>query len=619
LGACRAGRGDRRRELAEQDTKEGPDLTNSYTGAVPPFAARLALVLVGLAWVLPFLSPNFREPISSFYGEATAAVIGLAAFACLLSRSLWAGIELPRSSLVFLGFAGLILLHILLGRSVYLQQNLLAILYLLWATALAMLAWRLKQVFGMETVVAALSWFVVAGTLLNASIGLMQFWGVQSPLSPYVLAQIYGRIYANTGQPNHLANYLCLGLASLAYLYGVRRLALPLALAAAAPLLLVLTASGSRSVWLYLIALVILGVVLQRLRPQPAASRILGFGIACVGGFLATQWFAEFLLPTTAFPVETVRARLGTEGMQSANRMRLWYETWRMFLDAPFFGVGFRQFAWQHFLLNAQLPAPRTESVITDHAHNLVFHTMAEFGIAGLAVLCAGLASLLLAMRRQEPTAHLWWLCAVLAILGIHSMLEYPLWYAYFLGIAAVALGVSETAALQVGDRSRGRLLLVPMLLLGCLAVANVYQDYRTLQSLHRIQPHPSGAAAESGESTAAVLLELQQHSLFAPFVELALSRLMVLNREQIDDKLAFNGLVMRFAPSADVVYRQAILLALKGEQEAARTQWDLAEANYPSDRGGVIRVMESMAAGGEKGVADLIQYTTAGSAKESK
>ncbi len=93
----------------------------------------------------------------------------------------------------------------------------------------------------------------------------------------------------------------------------------------------------------------------------------------------------------------------------------------------------------------------------------------------------------------------------------------------------------------------------------------------------------------------------------------------MVLNREQIDDKLAFNAQVMCFAPSADVVYRQAILLALKGEQEAAREQWDLAEANFPSHRGGMIRVMETMAAGGEKGVADMIQYTTAGSAKESK
>jgi len=546
-------------------------------------------------------------------------VIGLAAFACLFSRSLWAGIELPRSSVVFLAFAGLILLHILLGRSVYPQQNLLAVLYLLWATASAMLAWRLKQLFGTQTVVAVLCWFVVAGTLANAAIGLMQLWGVQSPLSPFVLPQIRGRVYANTGQPNHLADYLCLGLASLAYLYGVRRLALPYALAAASVLLLVLTASGSRSAWIYLIALVILGLLLQRLRPHPAARRILGFAIACLAGFLAIQWFAGRLLPTAAFSVETISSRLGTEGIQSANRMRMWYAAWQMFLDAPFFGVGFRQFAWQHFLLNAQLPVQRTESAITDNAHNLVFQTMAEFGIAGIAVLCAGLAPMLLAIRRQEPGAHLWWLCAVLAILGIHSMLEYPLWYAYFLGIAAVVLGVSETAAISIGERSRGRVLLVPMLVLGVIATANVYQDYRTLQSLHQIPPHTTGGGARNGESTAAALLELQQHSLFAPFVELALSRLMVLDREQIDDKLAFNGQVMRFAPSADVVYRQAILLALNGQKEAAQAQWQLAEANFPSDRASVIQVMKSMLAGGENGLADLILYTTARSAKESK
>ena len=576
-------------------------------------------MLIGLAWVLPFLSPNFREPVSSFYGEATAVLLGLAAFACMLSRSLWAGIELPRFGLVFLGFAGLMLLHILLGRSVYLQQNLLAILYLLWATALTMLAWRLKQALGLEALVATLAWFVVAGTLANTVIGLMQLWGVPSPLSPYVLPQMHGRIYANTGQPNHLANYLCLGLASLAYLYGVRRLALPLALAAAAPLLLVLVASGSRTIWIYVAALVVLGAMLKRARPQPAASRILGFGIACAGGFLAMQWFAEYLLPASALKIETVGVRLGSEGMFSRFRTRVWYEAWLTFLDAPFFGAGFRQFAWLHFLLNAQLPPPRVEDSIADNAHNLLFQVMAEFGIAGVTILCAGLASLLLALRRQEPSPHLWWLCAVLAILGIHSMLEYPLWYAYFLGIAAVALGASEVAVLQVGDRGRGRVLLVTILLLGCMAAANVFQDYRTLQSLHRIQPQPSGAAAGNVQGTAADLMELQQHSLFAPFVELALSRLMVLNREQIDDKLAFNGLVMRFAPSADVVYRHAILLALKGEQQAARAQWDRAEANYPSHRGGVLRVLEFMAAGGEQSVTSLIQHTASGSVKESK
>ena len=236
----------------------------------------------------------------------------------------------------------------------------------------------------------------------------------------------------------------------------------------------------------------------------------------------------------------------------------------------------------QHFLLNARLPSHRVVDSIADNAHNLPLQTMAEFGIAGVVVLCAGLVSLLLGLRCQQPSAHLWWLCAVLAILSIDSMLEYPLWCAYFLGIAAISFGVSDTVVVTVGDRSRGRLVLVPMLLLGCMAAANVYQDCRTLQSLQRMHRQPSGAAAQSVESTAAVLLELQQHSLFAPFVELALSRLMVLDREQIDDKLVFNGLVMRFAPSADVVYRQAILYALKGEQEAAQAQWDLAEVNYP-------------------------------------
>ena len=186
---------------------------------------------------------------------------------------------------------------------------------------------------------------------------------------------------------------------------------------------------GSRSIWIYLAALVVLGVVLYRLRPQAAALRILGFGIACVYGFLAMQWLAEFLLAGAALPFETIQARMGTEGLQSGFRMRMWHEAWLMFLDAPLIGAGFRQFAWQHFLLNAQLTGPRIVDSITDHAHNLVLQTMAEFGIAGIAVLSAGLSFLLFAIRRREPSPHLWWLCAVLAIWA-STVCRVPAWYA---------------------------------------------------------------------------------------------------------------------------------------------------------------------------------------------
>ena len=66
-------------------------------------------------------------------------------------------------------------------------------------------------------------------------------------------------------------------------------------------------------------------------------------------------------------------------------------------------------------------------------------------------------------------------------------------------------------------------------------AVANIYiHDYRTLAAPHRVQ---SCNAVGEGLDPAAVPLELQQHSLFAPFVELALVRTIVLNREQVENK----------------------------------------------------------------------------------
>jgi hypothetical protein len=126
------------------------------------------------------------------------------------------------------------------------------------------------------------------------------------------------------------------------------------------------------------------------------------------------------------------------------------------------------------------------------------------------------------------------------------------------------------------------------------MAAFNIYQDYRTLQSLHRI-PSKQDAAAQS-RNPAAILLELQQQSLFAPFVELALARTILLDREQIGNKVVLNDAVMHFAPASDVVYRQAVLLALDGQDDAARLQWDRAVANYPGDRAGVLKGLGDIA-----------------------
>jgi hypothetical protein len=242
-----------------------------------------------------------------------------------------------------------------------------------------------------------------------------------------------------------------------------------------------------------------------------------------------------------------------------------------------------------------------------------VFQTGAEFGLAGLLVLGSGAWVWARGVAKREFSAAVWWLLSAAAILCIHSMLEYPLWYAYFLGIAAVLLGASESAATTIGNRTGGRLVPGLILLLGWMAAANTYQDYRTLQSLHRVQ---SRAAVPDGRSTTDVLLELQRNSLFTPFVELVLSRLIALNRERLADKVAVNDAVMHFAPAADVVYRQAILLALDGQKDAAHLQWDQAVANYPGDRAGVIELLEGISSS-DAMAAELLNYARAQSAGE--
>ena len=122
-----------------------------------------------------------------------------------------------------------------------------------------------------------------------------------------------------------------------------------------------------------------------------------------------------------------------------------------------------------------------------DHAHNLFLNVIAEFGLVGLAVLLAGTIPWLLSLWHQPRTPAMWWLLALIAVLAIHSLLEYPLWYTFFLGVAAIVLGACEVRTLELRDVAgrlgRLRLALVAMLLLGWFVLLQVVRDYSVLES----------------------------------------------------------------------------------------------------------------------------------------
>jgi O-antigen ligase len=563
-------------------------------GFTPERALHASLTVLGLMWTLPFLVPLKAPPIPSFHAEALSAVLGLIALSAL---PVFAGrLDLPRVALLPLGFAGLIVVQLVFGWLPYHQVGLLAALYLVWATGLIMLGGLLRRELGLARVAGTLAWFLLAGALVSAFIAWVQH--IQSDaLGRLVMPRSPDRVWANLGQPNQLADYLALGLASAGYLYASGRLPLRWAVPAILALAYILGLTGSRTAWVYLAGLVALSAGfwgLDRSRPN---RRLFGLCSLALAACILLAWLDA--------GATTAASRLGASEIGAEQRLHIWKAALMMFLDSPLLGVGFRQFGWHHFALNPQMPEPRMLG-FTDHAHNLPLHVLAEFGLVGFALL-AGFALLWFAgLVRQPRTPAHWWIWAIALVVGVHSMLEYPLWYAFFLGMTALVLGLGEprTLRLQLGHSGRaGRPLLVALLALGWFVTAELVSDYMVLENFLAFRYRYMHASAELNRQAKDALLEIHRGSLLAQYVELGLARTISVDTDRLTDKLAVNGRAMRLFPIDDIAYRQAMLLALHGDQAAARRQWDLAVASFPELRDSATLVVRRRV---EDGLADL-------------
>ena len=566
---------------------------------------QISLWVIGLMCVLPFLAPFKLMPVSSFHAEIIAAALGLLAMSALAA---YVGrLELPRVALLPLAFAGLIVLQMVLGRLPYRQVGLLGALYLLWATGIVFLGGLFRRELGVERVATTLSWFLLAGGLLSALIGWAQYIDSDA-LGPVMMPRGPNRIWANLGQSNQLAHYLALGLVSLGYLHATGRLQLRWVVTAMLALTYILGLTGSRTCWLYLIGLIVLSAVFWRLDRSALNRRLLFFFAWSLVGLIVLP-----LLSGLLYQPDTMSAvwRLGSSELAAEERPRIWHAALLMFLSAPVLGVGYRHFGWNHFELQAQMPEPRMLG-FTDHAHNLLLHVMAEFGLIGLGVLLLFAFLWVAPLVRQPRTAAMWWIWATALVGALHSMLEYPLWYTFFLGFAALILGLGEgrTVKLQFGQSGRGgTIVILGLLALGWLGTIQLFRDYLVLENFLAFRYRYMHATADINKRAKDMLMEVHRTSLLAPLVELGLARTISVDTDHLKDKLAVNGRAMQLFPIDDVTYRQAMLLALNGEQDEAERLWTLAALSYPEELEMATLVVRRRVEDGLDNLRPLLEY----------
>jgi hypothetical protein len=183
----------------------------------------------------------------------------------------------------------------------------------------------------------------------------------------------------------------------------------------------------------------------------------------------------------------------------------------------------------------------------------------------------------------------------VLSVLAIHSLLEYPLWYAYFLGIAALLLGIFDPGSYRLELRNVGRLAVALMLLLGVVSLQHLLSGYREIETL--VMQRPASAHDQTYlDRMRNGLLAVRQQALLQPYADWFIAGMLGADAEHLADKLAFNEGVLHFIPNQSVAYRQALLLARDGQAEAAQIEMERAIWAYPQGFPATSRELQKMA-----------------------
>jgi O-antigen ligase len=332
---------------------------------------------------------------------------------------------------------------------------------------------------------------VIAG-IANAAIGLIQVFAPTLPDGDWVaLSAIPGRATGNLRQPNHLSSLLLWSIVAVVLLGESKPVFRKASAVLALVFIYVIVLSASRTGAVGMLTLAAWGLFDRRLSRDSRFLLILApiaYG-ACWWGM--TEW------ANVSHHIFGGQTRFGGSGDISSSRFGIWSNTLSLIKMHPWFGVGFGEFNFAWTLT----PFPGRPGAFFDHTHDIVLNFVVELGLP-LALLVTAL--LLFALWKalgnaiadgregadgaSPPVPFQRAALVIVVMVGVHSMLEYPLWYAYFLLPAAFAFGLClerpdpaeiERAAMPEANVTRP-FVLASMLLILCGTLA-VYDYMRVV------------------------------------------------------------------------------------------------------------------------------------------
>ena len=537
--------------------------------------ARMTVIII--CTFISYVLPNHIHPFRAFYQELLS-IVTILILTGLYAVEKFGHWPLVTPTVFVASIAFVISGQILLVQFVSNADALLPVSYLLiTALAITLGAKFSFEVKGHAHLVNGLAAGYLVASTISSFIATLQLLRVESKLGalavqmPHAAHQVI-RVYANVSQPNQLALLFCMGVAAAWWFYQTQKIGI----VGAGMLILVilwgLALTQSRIGWLII---PIYAACMLRWQKNITFRKFPPFAI---GGMVAAYIAIVALLPRIAVLLGASVSSASERAQTGTERLSLYKQAWAMSWQHPLTGVGWFQFGPNQLKIANDFP-PTTYA---EHSHNIVLNLIAELGWpVGIAIVAATLWWCIASYRCKTKTMESGFSTLIFWAVGIHSMVEYPLWYAYVLIPTALLLGAAHQS--QFGSRQITLPRWVPALVFAVMAVGivAVATDYRRLVLGFRALGFENlGMVADEGSTNMPLFTMFPQ---FYDYFKLAKTRAHAgMTPAEI---AALEHTASRFG-YAPVLMRMTMVYALNGrEDDAIKTMETLRRLhpeNYP-------------------------------------
>lgn len=515
------------------------------------------LFILSFLLVLAFILPNHYFPWSSFHAEALGAVamaVPAIWVSCLARRP----VRIYASSLVVT-----LALLIALGQYVF---GLIPLWGTFWISAAYLLGFLLALHIGdiweqawPGQCMDYLSVAFIMASLISLPLEVFQWLDMTWSTSLIMQARDIQRPFANMAQPNLLADVYLLGLVGLSWQHARKRLNGLSASILAALFLIGIALTGSRAAWINVFVLLLLSTLFY---PKDAKGHHVRIALGLALFFFCCALVAPKLQAALLQEGGMLDALRNFSTASTHSRFTVWRMMVFASLLSPVWGYGWGQVIKVNFVFDDAMDVERG---LFSQSHNFFLDLVLWNGYPLGLLFSAAAIWWIWRLVRLDRNISNWHIQASVLVLCIHCLIEFPIYYTYFLFPMGLMLGsvqplIFSKPLLTVGNWIRWVVLAASVAVLS-LSIRDYFLIERNFYAL-RLESRGYITDVARKPPDGWVLTQLLEH--------LRLSRSEA-NPHATPAQLDEMEDIVRVTPGAYIMFKVALNYGLAGNQEKAR------------------------------------------------